>query len=153
MADVTARMKGRDQQVQRLILDVTDWARREDVVGAVALVGSYARKSARMASDVDLVIVSAHFQQLAEDLSWFARLRPGSKLIRSQAWGPLLERRVRLRSGLHIDLGLVSLAWTELPLDPGTRRVLTGGHIVLFDRHKLLSGAAERSAVVPHDDG
>ena len=85
MAGVTARMKGRDRQAQRLILDVTDWARREDDVGAVALVGSYARNSARMASDVDLVIVSAHFEQLAEDLSWFARLRPSSKLIRSQA--------------------------------------------------------------------
>ena len=143
MAGMTARMKGRDRQVQRLILDVTDWARREDDVGALALVGSYARKSARMASDVDLVIVSAHFEQLAEDLSWFARLRPGSKLIHLQAWGPLLERRFRLRSGLHVELGLVSPAWTELPLDPGTRRVLNGGHVVLFDRHRLLSRAAK----------
>lgn len=92
-----ARFKGRDRQVRRVIVDVTEWAQRDGVVKAVALVGSYARDAARMASDVDFVIVSAHFDQLAEDLSWFARLQPGSKLIRSQSWGPLLERRFRLR--------------------------------------------------------
>ena len=113
---------------------------------AVFLVGSYARGEAGMASDVDLVIVTAHVDQLAEDASWFAQLRPGSTLIRARAWGPLLERRYRLRNGLQVDLGLVAPAWAALPLDRGTRRVLSDGHTVLYDPHGLLSGASDLGA-------
>jgi hypothetical protein len=152
MACVTARMKGRDRQVQRLILDVTDWAQHEDDVGAVALVGSYARKSARMASDVDLVIVSAHFEQLAEDLSWFARLRPGSKLIRSQAWGPLLERRFRLRSGLHIELGWFHQPGPSYHLTLAPVESLPAGTLSSSTGTNYCREPRTRSAVVPHDD-
>jgi predicted nucleotidyltransferase len=79
MAGVSARLKGRDRQVRRLILNVADWARREENVEAVALVGSYASGTRGMASDVDLIILSARFDQLAEELSWFERLRPGQQ--------------------------------------------------------------------------
>jgi hypothetical protein len=44
-----------------------------------------------------------------------------------------------MRTGLQVDVGLASPAWAELPLDPGTRRVLTDGHIVLYDSLGLLS--------------
>jgi hypothetical protein len=95
-----------------------------------------------MASDLDLVILSARFEQLAQDLSWFLQLRRGSKLIRTKTWGDLLERRFRLHSGLHVELGLVSPSWAELPLDPGTRRVLTDGHRIVYERGHLLAEAS-----------
>jgi predicted nucleotidyltransferase len=129
--------------VEQLASDLVGWAGSHEDVDAVALVGSYARGTAGMASDVDIVILTARFAQLAEDVSWFARLRPGSELIRAKAWGPLLERRFRLRTGVHVELGLVSPSWAELPLDLGTRRVLADGHRVLYDQHGLLSNAGE----------
>jgi hypothetical protein len=39
------------------------------------------------------------------------QLRPGSQLIHAMAWGPLLERRYRMRSGLQVDVGLVPRVW------------------------------------------
>lgn len=134
---MSARLKGRRREVRALLLDITSWAAARDDVEAVVLVGSYARGHPRMGSDVDLVIVSSAVDRLTQD-SWFERLRPGSTLVRVMTWGALLERRYRLRSGLHVELGLVSPSWTELPLDPGTRRVLGDGHIVLYDGHGLL---------------
>lgn len=139
---MSARLKGRGRQVGRLAADPVSWARAQPDVDAVVLVGSYARGTAGMASDVDLVMLVSRFEQLADDVAWFAALRPDSKLIRAKSWGVLLERRFRLRSGLQVELGLVSPTWAELPLDPGTRRVLSDGHRILYDPHALLSNAA-----------
>jgi hypothetical protein len=136
---VSARFKGRRRQAELLTADLAGWAQGRDDVDAVVLVGSYARGAARLASDVDLVILSPRPARLADDASWFAQLRPGSTLIRAQAWGPLLERRYRLRNGLHVELGLASPTWAASPLDPGTRRVLGDGHVVLHDPHGLLA--------------
>jgi predicted nucleotidyltransferase len=147
MEVVSARLKGRRRIVAQLAFDLAAWAQANDDVEAVAVVGSWARGTAGMASDVDIVILTDRFEQLAEDPTWFSWLRPGSELIRAKAWGPLLERRFRLRAGMHVELGLVPPSWAELPLEPGTRRVLADGHEVIFDRHERLSeaGKAARS--------
>ena len=140
---MSARLKGRRRIVVQLAFDLAAWAQANNDVEAVAVVGSWARGTAGMASDVDIVILTDRFEQLADDLTWFTRLRSGSQLIRAKAWGPLLERRFRLRAGMHVELGLVPPSWAELPLDPGTRRVLTDGHEVIFDRYELLSDAGK----------
>ncbi|WP_345713251.1 nucleotidyltransferase domain-containing protein [Kineococcus glutinatus] len=139
---MSARMKGRHRETERLLTDLTRWAQDQVDVHAVALVGSHARGRARMASDVDLVVLSPAFARLAADTTWFTRLRPGSRHVRSATWGPLLERRHRLRSGLLVELGLAAPEWAALPLDAGTHRVLRDGHRVLHDRHGLLARAA-----------
>jgi len=94
-----------------------------------------------MASDVDFVILSTEPDALA-DASWFVTLYPGARLIRSQNWGPVRERRYRLRSGLVVELGFAPVDWAVVPLDPGTRRVLADGHRVLLD-DGLLKAAVE----------
>ncbi len=66
---------------------------------------------------------------------------PRARLIRDQLWGPLRERRVRLRSGLQVELGVVTPAWAALPLNPGTARVLGDGCRILHDPEGLLGEA------------
>ena len=138
---MSARMKGRCREVERLTGNIATWAAGRDDVRAVALVGSYARGRARLGSDVDLVVLTPVFAELAADPTWFQQLRPGSTLIRAMAWGPLLERRYRLRSGLQVEIGLVTPNWAGLPLDRGTRRVLHDGHRALYDPAGLLARA------------
>jgi hypothetical protein len=96
-----------------------------------------------MASDVDLVVLSDAPETL-EDAAWFVEIRPGARLIRSEVWGPVRERRFRLASGLIVELGIAPSSWADLPLDKGTRRVLSDGHRVLYDAGLL----AEASAAV-----
>lgn len=138
---MNARWKGRQREAEHLITDVAAWAQASTDVKAVALVGSYARDQARMGSDVDLTVLTPAFAQLAADPQWFLRLRSGSQLVRAATWGPLLERRWRLRSGLLVEVGLVSPTWAQVPLDAGTRRVLADGHRILHDPHGLLARA------------
>jgi hypothetical protein len=115
-----------------VIDDIRDWAAEDERVRAVALVGSYARSAERMGSDVDIVILTDEPDGLA-DAGWFQVLRPGARLIRSMEWGPVRERRMRLRSGLHVELGFAPLSWAHVPLDGGTRRVLHDGCRIIYD--------------------
>ena len=137
-----ARFKGRRRQVARLLTDMTTWARSADNLDALVLVGSYARDQARMGSDVDLTILTDNLRAYSADGAWLRQIRPGSQVIRSASWGPLQESRFRLRSGLHVEVGVAPLSWAHVPLDPGTRRVLGDGHRILHDPRALLAIAA-----------
>ena len=96
-----------------------------------------------MGSDVDIVMLVADPASYAVDVSWFCSVQPGAELIRSAMWGALVERRFRLPSGLHVEIGVVRPDWAHVPLDPGTRRVLIDGHRLLIDPHRILSRAIE----------
>ena len=124
-----------------VIHEITRWAAVEAAVSAVAIVGSYARGAERMGSDVDVVILSSEPDRLAED-RWFRGLFPGARLVRSMSWGPVRERRMRLRSGLQVELNYAPLSWAAIPLDAGTRRVLGDGHRIISDTG-LLGPAVE----------
>jgi hypothetical protein len=140
---MTARLKGRRREVGRFLHRLSEWAgERRDVIG-VALVGSYARNQPRMGSDVDVVMLVVDPVPYTLDVSWFWPVQPRAELIRSATWGALLERRFRLPSGLHVEMGIVRPDWARVPLDPGTRRVLADGHRILIDRHEILSRATE----------
>ena len=138
---MTVRLKGRQRAVRALIDDVKAWATECEGVQAVVLVGSYARHAERMASDVDLTVLTDEPDRLA-DSEWFETLRPGARLVRAMDWGPVRERRMRLRSGLQVELGIAPMSWASVPLDAGTRRVLSDGHRVIYDTGVLASAVA-----------
>ena len=140
-AVVSARLKGRRRQVAALLLAVTAWAAgRTDIVG-VLLVGSYARERPRIGSDVDLILITTHPARYLDHDEWLTELAPHGRLIRAQQWGAVTERRLRLRTGLHVELNVAHPTWAGVPLDPGTRRVLAGGARPLHDPHNILRDA------------
>ena len=120
---------------------VARWAREQADVLALALVGSYANDHPRMGSDVDLVLLTHQPDKHASGIEWIASHDPGAQLIRDKTWGPLRERRVRLRSGLQVELGIVPPSWAAIPLDPGTEKVLRDGCRILHDSERLLQDA------------
>ena len=95
-----------------------------------------------MAGDVDLIVLTLDLHRYTEDAAWVRDLAGPARLIRTAQWGPVTERRLRLRSGLHVDLGFTTPDWAALPLDSGTRRVLTDGHRILYDPELHLQRAA-----------
>ncbi|HBY94879.1 MAG TPA: hypothetical protein DEP84_13130 [Chloroflexi bacterium] len=118
---------------------VIAWAEdRCDVVGR-ALVGSYARGVARPDSDIDLVILSESPADLL-DGSWPARF--GDVQSSSiEDYGASKSRRIFYCNGLEVEFGIAAPNWASIPLDAGTKRVLTDGVKVLYDPKQLLRAA------------
>ncbi len=117
---------------------VVGWARAQPDVVALALVGSYARGAARPNSDIDLVIISTSPGQYTADLSWVARF---GGIVRHQIedYGKVTSMRVWYRNGLEAEYGLTDEDWAAIPLDEGTRRVISDGMLVLYERGSILS--------------
>ncbi|MBW3086838.1 hypothetical protein KEM60_03067 [Austwickia sp. TVS 96-490-7B] len=56
-----------------------------------------------MASDVDLVVLTDEAQAHLRSPDFIAATCPDGRLVRSEQWGPMNERRVRLPSGLYVE--------------------------------------------------
>ena len=113
---MSARFKGRRREVERLLLDITTWARSADNVHALVLVDSYARSQARMGSDVDLTVLSDSAEGYLADGAWFRQLRPGRRLIRSATSGAGSRRSAGHR------VGAISSSRGDLVSPGGLRR-------------------------------
>jgi hypothetical protein len=124
-------------ETEEIIDRVTQWAAdRHDVVGLL-LVGSCARYAARPDSDIDLVLLTTNRSQYS-DHAWTDDLALG-KLIRTQSWGPISERRFATASGLEVEINIGSPDWAQTnPVDPDTRRVVTDGARPLHDPDSVL---------------
>ncbi|MBI9113719.1 nucleotidyltransferase domain-containing protein [Sanguibacter suaedae] len=119
---------------------VVRWARTVPSVVAVGLAGSWARDAARADSDVDVVVLTDDVPAFVEGDGWVVpALGEAAPIVRTQQWGVLTERRVRLASGLEVELGFISRVWAVEPVDAGTLRVVTDGFRVLHDPHGVLA--------------
>jgi hypothetical protein len=126
-------------EYNEIVTVVSAWARQQQDIKGVAVVGYWAREEARMDSDVDLVILTERVARHVDDSSWIP-LAVGSeaRLIPSQEWGELTERRVRLASGLEVEFGFVSPSWAATdPVDAGTAAVVGGGCRPILDPEGL----------------
>jgi Nucleotidyltransferase domain len=100
------------------------------------MVGSWARGAAHMASDVDFVVLTENPGDLIAE-RW--RFLGPAETIRTAEWGAVTEQRLRLPSGLEIDLGIADPSWADTgPIDPGTAKVIRDGVSIVFDPHHRL---------------
>ena len=134
--------------MESLLERAASWASTRGVVAALALVGSRVRGAARADSDVDLVLLTVDPPAYVEHEDWIQALAPGAELVRTGEWGAIVERRLRLPSGLEIEVGIGRPSWARVtPVDPGTRRVVRDGMRPLYDPRGMLAAlqsAAER---------
>lgn len=107
------------------------------IVG-LALVGSWARDSARADSDVDLVVLSEDPTVALETSSWCSVFGDDVALVRTSDFGAIQERRLRKANGLVIEVGIAMPSWARTnPVDAGTARVAGDGLVPLYDPEGL----------------
>lgn len=133
--------EARYAQFGRLRAQVTQWARNDVSIAAIALVGSWARGEPSMTSDIDIVVLAEHPDLFLEQLGWVVDATgEDAALVRSEDFGAIIERRVRLASGLEIEFGFGDKSWAQTtPVDAGTHQVMSDGHDIWHDPHGLLT--------------
>lgn len=101
------------------------------------VVGSWARGTARMDSDVDIVVLTDQVHYVRAE-TWTALL--GGEVVRTADWGPLREIRVRRQSGLVVEIDVAPVSWADTdPVDAGTRRIVGDGHRIVHDPAGVLA--------------
>jgi hypothetical protein len=129
-------------EVEGLLEVVLKWASARHDVRGLALVGSWAHGTAHMESDVDLVLLTCRVERYAENDDWIGDLGCEAA-VRTTAWGAVIERRLRMPSGLELELDVALPCWAAVyPVDSGTRSVVEDGMRVLHDPDGLLRALA-----------
>jgi uncharacterized protein len=124
--------------VRDFLRSVTHWAEKRPDMVAVALVGSWARGTARAESDVDLLLLLDAPERYLKDRNWVSLFgRPVWQGM--EDWGKVQSVRVRYESGLEAEYGLAPCDWGSDETDPGDSRVVADGIIVLWERGDVLS--------------
>ncbi|MDQ1435706.1 MAG: uncharacterized protein QOF59_2522 [Actinomycetota bacterium] len=131
--------EARRREAQCVLDLATVWARSDPTIIAVGLAGSEARGEARLDSDVDLVVLVQRPERWLDDDAWHVAFGD-VRLVSAETFGVLGERRLRLPSGLDIEVGIVPTSWAAIdPIDAGTQRVVGDGFRVLYEQDDSLS--------------
>lgn len=128
----------RTLRVDSFLFEFRRWAAIEAGIQAVALVGSHARKTATMKSDVDLIVMVSPPNIYLMHKQWTSLF---GNVIREQVedYGNCTSLRVWYSDELEVEYGFVDESWASLPLDEGTRKIVSDGMKVMFERKPLLS--------------
>ena len=100
--------------VEAFLSRVVEWASGRVDVRAVALVGSVARGYAGPDSDIDVVLLVDSPARYVEHEDWIGELG-GVRMLRTQVWGDITERRFALDDGTEVDCGIGTVEWAGLP--------------------------------------
>jgi aminoglycoside 6-adenylyltransferase len=130
---------------------VADWAREQDDVRALLVVGSHARTDtpADRWSDLDLILIVDDPGPYAEDLSWVEEFgRPVLTFLEDTPVGER-ERRVLYETGEDVDFPLFPVTALErLEKSENAAHLLARGYRVLVDRIGLEERLAQVAASV-----
>ena len=131
-------------KVGSILEKVTRWATGRNDISAVALVGSWARGTARADSDIDLVLLTPDPLRFRQNDRWLGEIDWRSIGATVATWryadyGIVWSRHLRLADGTEIEFGFGPLAWASVDaIDPGTFQVIGDGCRILYDPQGLL---------------
>ncbi|MGH9900283.1 MAG: nucleotidyltransferase domain-containing protein [Pyrinomonadaceae bacterium] len=114
------------------------WASAQPDIEGVALVGSYARDAATEESDVDLLILTPDVAGYLRDRSWLSRFGEAAP-CREEDWGRVTSLRAFYEGGPEVEYGFSTPDLADVPVDPGTSRVVSDGMKILYDPRGLLA--------------
>ena len=130
---------------------VSTWAAERGDIMAVALVGSHARGSPKVDSDVDLVVLTPNLKSFRESL-WLTQIPWGSlgravATYRIAVYGAVWSRHVTLDNSTQVEFSFGDPTWAATsPCDPGTRIVVRADCRVLYDPQDLLQALMRHAA-------
>jgi uncharacterized protein len=131
------------EKIKLILEEVAQWASSRADIAAVALVGSWARGTARIDSDIDLMILTDSLRLFRQDEKWVNEIRWADMNAEIADWkdedyGVVWSRHVCLNDKTEIEFSFGSLSWASVePVDAGTFRVISDGCRILYDPEGL----------------
>ncbi|HWF13655.1 MAG TPA: nucleotidyltransferase domain-containing protein [Candidatus Acidoferrales bacterium] len=131
-------MTPNQKQVHQFLSEFSRWAASQPDILAVALLGSYSRNEATGNSDVDLVIVASEPKIYVQDTRWAQYFGTISRQ-QLENYGKVISLRVWYSGGHEVEYGFTDETWCALPLDEGTKKVISDGMQILSERGPILT--------------
>jgi len=108
------------------------WVGKQQGIEGLALVGSRASDASTDGSDVDLIILAAERDAYFRNVDWLSQF--GEVVgFKKETWGVVETIRATYTNGLEVEYNFAAPMWADLPIDPGTRRVVNEGFKSLLD--------------------
>ncbi len=117
--------------------EIAMWAAAQPDVVGVALVGSHAHGVATQESDVDVMILTTNIEKYFQSEAW-ASLFGQVEKADVEHWGVVETLRCFYKGGLELEFNFASPSWAGVPVDAGTRRVVSDGMRILLDSQSVL---------------
>ena len=136
------------ERVEQFLSKVKEWAADEPNVLGVALGGSHVRNQATESSDVDLIVIAREPQAYLQTTHWAQQFGVVARQ-QFENYGRVTSLRVWYSFGCEAEFAITDETWTRLPLDGGTRRVISDGMKIIFERGSILSQVIEAGRDVP----
>jgi predicted nucleotidyltransferase len=128
--------------ITSLLKKLKRWvAAQPDVVG-VALIGSYACGTATEESDVDVIILTTEVRKYFRDKQWVSLFGEAEK-TEVEHWRRVQTLRAFYTDGNEIEFNFSTPDWTSIPVESGTRRVVSDGMRILFDPQGILKSVQQ----------
>jgi predicted nucleotidyltransferase len=124
--------------IQTFLDQITEWALScPDIIG-VALVGAFARGDQNPSSDIDVMLLVDNPQIFLKNTNWAENF---GTVDRSEIedWGKVTSLRVWYGNFKEVEYGFTTPDWANVPVDPGTARVVSDGLRILYDPTNLLN--------------
>jgi predicted nucleotidyltransferase len=133
-------MQSGDHRVRALeiVTAVARWAKSQQDIRGVALVGSHARNAAHPDSDIDLVFL-CNDPHGFRNTSWLLTIPWSGIGLEPIKWsdeeyGALWARRTWFRPEYEVEFGFTSTSWADVaPVDLGTCEVVSAGLEIWYD--------------------
>jgi predicted nucleotidyltransferase len=119
------------------------WSKRHKEVKGAAIVGSWARGTARPDSDIDVILITPRPDDLLNNQEWLSEFGAAEKIERED-WGLVQSLRVFYMDKQEIEFGITTEQWTSPEeINLGTGEIILDGIVVVYDPHKLLEKAID----------
>jgi predicted nucleotidyltransferase len=128
-------------EYESVVAGVRKWAESQANIVAVGVVGSWASGNQHDDSDLDFVVLTPQKTSYTASDGWIEdAVGQSVPVVRRAEWGVLTERRLKLPSGLEIEVGFVEPSWAATdPTNPGTAEVVgDGGLLPVYDPDGVL---------------
>src|ERR1700761_1375019 len=114
------------KDIQNILTQILHWAKSQDDIKGVALIGSYARDMAKNNSDIDLVLVVKNYKNYLHDLSWlnhFGIVQNVTQMNDSK----MTSLQVDYLNSYPIEFCITTSAWTKIPPDRSSVELILNG--------------------------